>query len=55
MKASQEFYGPGFIQPNKETNKQRNKQTGEFSSEVDLKLGPQMHLSAKSQSEGTIQ
>ena len=29
--------------------------TGEFSSKVDLKLGPQMHLSAKSQSEGTIQ
>ena len=38
-----------------QTNKQTNKKTGEFSDEVDLKLGPQMHVSAKSQSEGTIQ
>ena len=38
-----------------QTNKQTNKKSGEFSDEVDQKLGPQMHVSAKSQSEGTIQ
>ena len=38
-----------------QTNKQTNKKTGEFSDEVDLKLGPKMHVGAKSQSEGTIQ
>jgi len=31
------------------------KKSGEFSDELDLNLGPQMHVSAKSQSEGTIQ
>jgi len=29
--------------------------TGEFSSYIDLKLGPQTYFSAKSQSEGTLQ
>ena len=55
VEASQGFDCPGFIQPNKQTNKQTNKKSGEFSDELDLKLGPQMHVSAKSQSEGTIQ
>jgi len=31
------------------------KSAGEFSDELDLKLGPQMYASAKSQCEGTIQ
>jgi len=52
VEASEGFDCPGFIQPNKQANKQKS---GEISDELYLKLGPQMHVSAKSQSEGTIQ